>query len=323
MNPKVISITSQFYKDVPKITGNENESIRFDFDYFSSISMEAIYVIDFLNRNFNFVANRPFLLGGHNVEEALSLGYDFFPKTIYDPDLPLFAEMHAAIVRRLCNMTASDELNYFSFNFRIKYETGTLMVYQKLKPVFVGGQIRYGICLLSHSEMDTPGHLHVYYNNGSDYDYYSMEERQWRMSTKPLLSDREKKILIMAKQGKTRKEIAKSLCIEIQTLWNYSSFIYKKLNVHSMLQAIISATNRHLIFFPSNNAEKRKKGEKPEYQKERRPITPDKLVQIQAALNERKSINSIAKQEGVNVSEFTIRYHIKQCHLKKPDDINS
>ena len=318
MNPKVTSITPQFYKDVPEITGNENESIRFNFEYFSSISTEALYVIDFLKRGFHFVANRPFLLGGHNVEEALSLGYDFFPKVICDRDIPLFAEMHSAILRHLCIMTESDKLNYFSFNFRIKYETGTLMVYQKLKPVFVGGQIRYGICLLSHSEMDTPGHLYAYYNNDSDYDYYSMEERQWRMSTKPLLSDREKKILIMAKQGKTRKEIAKSLCIEIQTLWNYSSFIYKKLNVHSMLQAIISATNRHLIFFPSNNAEKRKKGEKPEYQKERRPITPDKRNKIQAELDEGKSINSIANQKDVDVSEFTIRYQIKVGNLKKP-----
>ena len=57
---------------------------------FAAMSMEAVYVIDYLKNGFHFVADHELFLCGHNAKEVLGLGYDFYPKIIFSEDLPLF-----------------------------------------------------------------------------------------------------------------------------------------------------------------------------------------------------------------------------------------
>ena len=320
------SITKQFYRDVPVITGNENETPCLGVEEFASVSMEAVYVLDFFKRGFHFVASRDFFLCGHSVEEALSLGYDFFSKVIHKDDLPLLADIHATVLIRLCSTKESRRVNYFSFAVRIKNEAGYLMVYHKLKPVFVGGYIRYGLCLLSSSVLDTPGHLRACYDESTDFDEYSTHRRRWQKNTaQQPFSEREKNILKLVKQGKRNSEIAGNrnisrkpgiLPISADTLRNDLASIYKKLNVSTMMQAVIHATNLHLIYSRGCNSAKQEKEEAPERKKCRRPITPEKRPRIQERLHKGQSIRSIARQE--NVSECAIRYQIKTGNLAKP-----
>ena len=323
------SVKNKFYKGVPLITGNGNDLPGLNFEELASVSMEAVYVLDFFKRDFHFVANHDFFLCGHSVEEALCLGYDFFSKIIHEDDLLLLAEIHAAILIRLCDFQESHSINYFSFTVRIKNRVGYIMVYHKLKPLYVNGLIRYGLCLLSSSVLDTPGHLCVHYSNSSDFDQYSTTDKRWQKNTKQEpLSDREKDILKLLKQGKANDEIATNpynpgkprkhgiLPISTNTLQHDLSSIYKKLNVKTRMQAVIKATNRHSIFSRGAIPEKKEKeAEIPEKIKLRRKMTPEKLTRIQVALNKGQSVNSIANQEGI--SESTIRYHISKGKLKK------
>lgn len=298
-------ITSLFYKDVPDITGDETINLPlFLLEDFASISIEAVYVLDFLKRGFHYVANRDFFLCGHSVEEALSLGYDFFPSIIHGKDLSLLENMHSVILQRLFNLDKPDEVNYFSFTVRIKSIAGYIIVYHKLKPIFIDGQPRFGLCLLASSVLNKSGHLRAFYNNNPNFEEYSSKNGDWQKKTLTPLTVREKKVLILAKQGKTNEQIADIICIEHQTVRNIENTIYRKWQVNSIVQAISFGTNHHLIYVPEQ-CSYRKKLEKTPIQKLRRPMTSEKLRNIQDELNRGKSINSIAKQ--ANISEFTLR----------------
>ena len=294
-------ITPLFYKDVPAITGDERtDQTSFVLQDLIDMSTEVIYIIDFLKQGFHYVVNRDFFLLKLSVEEVLSLGYDFYKKVIHPKDLRLFADMHAAILRHAMITDNPDEIFYYSFYVRTKTEIGYIMIYHKLKPVFINGQVRYGICLMSSSVVSKPGCLRVYYRKDQEYDEFIYGE--WRRKRIEKLSMQEKKVLIYARQGIVNKEIAYKMNIEYQSVLNIEKSIYAKLNVNTMTQAIIYAINHHLIYqlVPQTN-------------EKRRLMTPEKLMRMQKKLNRGESIASISNQE--NVSRYSIYHAIKTGKL--------
>lgn len=309
---------NQFYLSVPFIDSNENNDLLVGLEHFASMSLETVYMLDFLKKCFLFVSDRNTFLSDHSVEEVLSLGYDFFPKVIHIEDLPLLKDIHKVILQRLNGMNDLVNINYFSFDLRIKNESRYIMVHHKLKPVFVSGKVRFGIYLLISSVLKKSGHLRVHYNNGIDFDEYLFNSKKWRKGTGQILSIQEKNILKLAKQGRTNNEIAHELHLSSHTIRNIKTSIFQKLNVRSMIQAVIYAANRHLIF-GFNNEQKPIKQLKTK--KRRRLMMPNMILRIQKKLNIGQSINSIAKQE--KISEGSIRYAINHGKLKKKHYDNS
>lgn len=312
---QIHSITPLFYCDVPAICGDEDdEQLPFGLEDFATMTVDAVYVLDFLHRKFAYVANRDLFLHGHSVDKAMTLGYDFFPKIIHPNDLPLFAEIHAVILRRLCGMSDAGGINYFSFSLRMGRQSQYLMGYHKLKPVFVEGQIRYGMGMVIPSLLASPGHLRTH-NNGADYEEYSIEKRKWDERTGWSLSDREKEILRLTLRGKTGRQAADILCISYKTFQHEKEMLYKKLNIHSLMQAIDYTLEEQLLL--SNNliyhapTPDRQQG----CRRTRHLITPDMILRIQEGLNQGHSVNSIAKQE--HIAESAIRYTIVKGRLEK------
>ena len=241
--------TDPFFQGVPTITGDTNDDLMpFGVEDFASMSMGMVYVIDFLKRNFRFVADRSSFLCGYSAKEVLLLGYDFYSIIIHPEELPLFKKIHTAILQRLHSMTDLGNVRHFSFVVRFKHEIGYLAVHHRLKPMFINGQIRYGLCLLTSSIIDTPGHLRIYYNNSINFEEYSMEDEKWKKREIPLLTVREKEVLKLVKQGRTGKEAANALGISYNTLRNIKTTIFQKLDVTSMTQAIIYANYSQLLF---------------------------------------------------------------------------
>jgi DNA-binding CsgD family transcriptional regulator len=251
------SVAADFFKGIPEQAPvTDGVEISFNPGDFSEIMMEAVYILDFQKRNFCHVADHGFFLCGHSREEVMNAGYDFFHRVIHPADMPLWTEMHNIIIKRLCCPDLqTDSINYFSCTFRIKgsRQTGKrpdcLMAYQKLKPKWQNGQVRFGICLLSSSVIRQAGNLRIYYKNCLDYDEYSFQNRRWlQQKDIPKLTDREKDILKLSKQGKSSREIADILFISEKTIRNIETGLYQKLGVHSMIEAVIFATNHRMIF---------------------------------------------------------------------------
>ena len=73
-----------------------------------------------------------------------------------------------------------------------------------------------------------------------------MAQMEDRRAEKPSLTDRERQILGMVAQGWDNARITTELCLAEQTVRNYVSGIYKKLEVHSRAEAIVWARERGL-----------------------------------------------------------------------------
>jgi DNA-binding CsgD family transcriptional regulator len=224
---------------------------EFDIDDFASMSNDAIYVIDFREKQFRYVSEHDLFLCGHSQYEVLNLGYDFFPKIVHPEDLPLWEKMHTDILKYLLGPEDQlENINYFSFTLRIKNllqiaeRQKYLMVHHKLKPVFQDDQIYLGICMLKISAISTSGNLEIFYKNEMNLKY-SFAGQKWKLQDIELLTDCEINIIKLAMMGLNEKQIADKLCLSIGTIRNKCSALYQKLNVNNMMQAINVAN--HLI----------------------------------------------------------------------------
>jgi DNA-binding NarL/FixJ family response regulator len=90
--------------------------------------------------------------------------------------------------------------------------------------------------------------LRLCYKNSPDYEEYVFESQTWQRQKEVLLSDRQKEILKLAKQGRNQKEMANVMNVSIKTVENIKTVLFEKLRVKSMEQAVIFATNHRLIF---------------------------------------------------------------------------
>jgi DNA-binding CsgD family transcriptional regulator len=317
------STIPNFFEGIPEdVSIVDKTEMSFDFEDFSNIMTEAVYVLDFQNRCFHYVANHNFFLCGHLPKDAMNLGYKFFRKVIHPEDLLLWGKMHNAILKRLNNTNSINEVDFFSCSFRIKSYLLTgksshyLMAYQKVKPKYINEQLRFGICLLSLSVIRTSGNLRLYYKDKVNYETCSIISQKWKKQKIQPLSYRQKAILMWTKQGKSRKEVADILCVSISTIDAEKTLIFEKLDVTSMEQAIIYATNHQLIFNFYPVEMKSVKEEKPQKKQDcNHSLKPDILGRIQNGLDNGQSVNYLAKQEGF--SETALRKAIKQGILRK------
>ena len=71
-------------------------------------------------------------------------------------------------------------------------------------------------------------------------------------TTSALLSHREIDVLTCVAQGKSNKEVARSLLVSDQTIKNHLTAIYKKLAVSDRTSAVVAAISRGLIKMPES-----------------------------------------------------------------------
>ena len=311
------STVQPLYGDLLPVIGDESDDrLLFGIRELASMSAEAVYVMDFYKRNFRFVSNHPLFLCGSSVEEVLLQGYSHFQKVIHPKELPLFMEVQAAILQRLHGMKDLGDIAYFSFAVRIKNRSKYMMGFHKLKPLFVDGQVRFGVCLLSSSALKRAGNLRLHYHNGVDVEEYFPSVKEWRKTAMPLLTKREEEVIRLTKRGKKRKDIAEKLHISRHTLQNIKVSLFTKLNVISMMQAIGYVTEHQLLFSPSSHSGGQAQMNQVVKRRRRRLITSDMAMRIQEGLHRGESVRSIAKRELI--AESAIRYAINKGKLKKP-----
>ena len=64
---------------------------------FLSMFSNHFYIIDFERQNFLFTANDELFLCGHSCEEAMKLGYNFYPLIVHPADIKLLTDMYYAV----------------------------------------------------------------------------------------------------------------------------------------------------------------------------------------------------------------------------------
>lgn len=289
---------------------------------FSSLFTDSFYVLDIRQKQFCYIKPHNLFLCGHSVEEVMKLGYDFYSRIIHPEDLPLWENILRIIPQYLKSRKEKcEEIDYFSCTFRLlhtcSFATHPLsqMVYQRMKPVWMEGELRYLICSVQSSAIKKIGNLCLHNTGKWMCEEYNFVTKRWKPIPLKILTERENTILLLSKQGKSTGEIAHDLCKGQNTIQNQIKALFTKLDVHSMQEAI-EVANYYCITQPSPDVEGRTPSTDEKEKKGRRgTFTEDKLERIQEYLNIGKSIRQTAKLG--KVSESAIRYWIGKGKLTK------
>jgi DNA-binding CsgD family transcriptional regulator len=254
------SITSKFFEGIHEDIISMDESTYSSYlsgiGDLSSLISGGAYVMDFQKRCLPLVSHRDIFLCGYTCEHAAQSGYDFFSETVHEEDLQLFIKIHRTILKSeyIADLEQQSQIKYFYFTIRIKDhpqiypKPNYLMLCHKIKPVFINGKIRYGLCFISISRMLTSGNLRVYFNNDRKVEEYSFNSNTWiKYDTEPL-TEREIEILRLAKRGFKEIEIAEQMGRTYGRIRHITSDIYQKLDVKTMEQAIVHASNLLMLF---------------------------------------------------------------------------
>jgi hypothetical protein len=232
--------------------------------------------------------------------------------------------MQNAILKRLyMDETMIDKVNYFSYICRMKRDmpakkNSYIMTYNKLKPIWINGQLYFGIYTIANSVMKTiknePLTLHC--KDNIKGEIYSLESHKWREKDFLALNVCQRMLLTLAKQGKTRQDMAVIMCLFLQTIDRERAFLLEKLQVKTITQAIIYATNRGLIYDPIL-AKPSACTIKPliKISKYTHRLTPDIMAHIQTGLDHNQSVRSLSRD--VHCSDTAIHKAITQGRLKK------
>ena len=249
------SSVSDFFSGMSECTpATDERETTIAYRDLTGMMAEVLIVLDFQHRNFRYVSNHALLLCGYSPEQVKALGYDFFREALHPKALPIWIDMHHTMLQRLYQGPSSaHSINYFACTFRIKSflptfkQSDYLMVYLKLKPKWIDGQPRFGICLLSHAVVPKAGNLCVYYDN-HDHETYALKTKRWTYHRFAPLSQRQKEMLVWAKQGLTQKAMADKMNVSIKTIESMRTVLFQQFGVSSIEQAIQYATNRRLLY---------------------------------------------------------------------------
>lgn len=221
---------------------------------FSSITSDSFYVLDIPQKQFYYIKPDDLFLCGHSVEEAMRLGHDFYTQIIHPDDLPLWTNILKIVSNYLYDQKDKwNEIDYFSCTFRLlrKYSFSSRllsqMVYQRMKPIWLNNHLRYLLCMVGSSTHKEAGFFFLHSKDKLIYEEYSFTTRRWKQQKRELLTEREKAILMLAKQGKNTVEIANDLCKGQYTIRNQIKPLFNKLKVHSIQEAIEFCDCYHLL----------------------------------------------------------------------------
>ena len=293
------------------------------FDVLSSIATACFYVVDIQHQQFCYIQPDDLFLCGYSVEDALKLGYNFYPKIVYPDDLPLWAKMHKAVIKYIRDYKEDwEEIDYFSCTFRIQRRYSFLihplpqMICHRMRPVWEDDELRYFVCSVESSTAKEAGNLRMYSKHGLTYEEYRIKSTGWDLKTIELLTERERAILMLAQQGKNSGEIADLLCKGHYTVRNQIKPIFSKLDVNSMIEAIDTASHYHMIYVPKQQdvTEPEQPPVKAPHKRPRILITDSMFQSIQKHLNEGLSMRKAAKKAGV--LESAVRYWKKKGKIK-------
>jgi DNA-binding CsgD family transcriptional regulator len=254
-----------------------------------------------------------------NIQQLLlSIDYSSITQLLHPDDKQLFNKIHKAIIERLNSEDDVLSIRYFACNVRIQLsrtinqQPSYIMYVYKLKPIVIDNNTVVGLCVISSDSRKKSGNLRVYFKQNYDYEEYNFVKYKWSSSRKMCLTDRERIVLLLFKQGLSAKQVADRLECRLNTINKTLSNIYKKFEVNSITEAILYATN-HRLFLNTGEEQKPFFIHLP-YKFRRRKMEDAKLKWIQIKLDKGMRIRAIAKEE--RVSESSIRYHIRHGKLR-------
>ena len=237
-------ICDEFFEGIPhNIPAMDEEKLSIEFADLSDIMSEAFFVLDFQKRTILHAPQHYLSLCGYTPEMIEKKGYEFFKEVLHPEDLPLWKDIHVTILKTLySDELPKEKIIFFGCTLRIRsffseasVNPDYLMVYLKIKPKWLNGIPRWGICLLSVAVVPKSGNLCVYYKNHG-YSTYSFIARKWTLHPFAPLSIREKQMLIWSQGGLSNKEIADKLYLSVKVVEKTKASLFEGMDIDEELK---------------------------------------------------------------------------------------
>lgn len=218
---------------------------------FTQLTHQSVYIIDYYKRGFVYVSDNSLFLCGQSAKQVEAAGYLFYLNNVPESDLELLLEINEAGFAFYKEIPVKDRLDYMiSYDFHlIQMNKGLLLINHKLTPLLLDkdANIWLALCVVSPSSTDKAGNINIRKRGENKFYHYDLESKTWQEQTAVSLSEREKEILILSGQGLTMDDIAKNLFLSIDTIKFHKKYLFKKLKVKNISEAILSATNYNII----------------------------------------------------------------------------
>jgi len=291
-------------------------------DLLSSIATESFYVIDVTANRFCYISQNNHFLCGHFVEKAFIVGDGVWKEIVYPDDLQLWGKIRKAVLSFLKDFdNERDEIDHFSCTFRLQQKFSfsprplPQTILHRMKPIWTGTELHYLLCFVGSSTTKKSGNLHIHYKDGLTCKEYNTKTQRWKQKTMEPITERERAILMLARQGKSVKEIANDLHRGFHTVRNQITALFQKFKTNSIQETIDFAVNYRMLCVPKEVMKKNETFLLETTRKKRRILlTDDMLQRIQEYLDDGKSIRQAAKLEGI--AESAIRYWINKRRLR-------
>ena len=275
---------------------NEQKSISMQRrKVFSSIITDSFYVLDIVQKQFIYIKPDDLFLCGHSVKEAMELGYDFFSRVIHPEDLPLwkiFLENLPQKMQSLQENRTVPEAFFCLFRLLRKYsflkEPVELYTYHRLIPIYEDLTLIYLIDIISYTNCNH-------------------KTQRWKIQAVPSLSKSETRVLSLSQIGQSSFSIGNTLGVSESTIQSHMASIKRKFETSNSRETLEWISYLNIQLFVQNDDRNDRSISK--------VVINRDIGQIQQALNEGKSIRSIARRK--NISECTIRYWIKKGIVKR------
>lgn len=217
---------------------------------FARVSYMSIYIIDYQNRNFEYVSDNPLFLCGHSADEVRKMGYNFYFKYVKKDDLDLLLKINQAGFDFYERIPVSERKLYtISYDFHLLNKDKAILINHKLTPLFLteAGKIWKAMCLVSLSTHTDSGNITVFKQGNNEFWSYDVKEDIWRNEEKIKLNERELDILRYYAQGYTINEIAEKIFISPDTIKFHRRKLFEKMQVNNISEALSYVTNNKLL----------------------------------------------------------------------------
>lgn len=218
---------------------------------FAKLTYQSVYIINYQQRNFEYVSDNPLFLCGLTSKEVQELGYDFYFKNVGEQDLNLLLKINQIGFDFFDNLPVLERKDYtISYDFHIINEKkNSILINHKLTPLFLNeeGKIWKAMCIVSLSPNHSSGNIIISNINSDIFSEFNLETDSWEKRQKVKLSERETEILSLYARGLTINEIAEKIFISPDTVKFHRRKLFEKMGVDNITEALSYATNNKLL----------------------------------------------------------------------------
>jgi len=248
---------NDFFSYINRVDNVSEEDQKQAINYLASIeafartTYKCVFVIDYMEKGFDYVSDNPSFLCGNTAEEVKKMGYSFYFKYVPESDLNLLLRVNTIGFNYYEKVPLEERKNYtISYDFHLTNQNGEkTLINHKMTPLFLTnqGKLWKAIAIISLSSETKSGNIRVTNKNNDKVLNYDLDGDFWKETEIVKLTNREKEILKHSTRGYTINQIAEAIFVSPDTVKFHRKKLFEKLEVANISEAITYATNNKLI----------------------------------------------------------------------------